>query len=323
MKREAEAPAPAPKRARMSLGGAKQEPTTFADDLQTMAPIATKASAWPRRPLQAIDPQQDSVAFQWIDMDMYDGPPLARNPAAGQPVPGLVANSSGGSQNVGIIRLYGVTELGNSVMMHVHGVLPYFYAACPDNFDASRCGEIRMALDSVLAQRDRESSERSRIVGVQLVTDKTSIYGYQFDRPMTLWKIYLSMPSYVPKLRTALESGLALPGIDFRTYQTYESNVPFLLRFLIDQDISGCNWLEASSGTYAVRTAANKKSLCQLEIDIVYNNVVSHAPEGKWGKLAPFRILSFDIECMGRKGHFPEAEQVGEFTAVSQDEEAL
>ena len=26
-------------------------------------------------------------------------------------------------------------------------------------------------------------------------------------------------------------------------------------------------------------------------------------------KIAPLRILSFDIECMGRKGHFPEAEQ--------------
>lgn len=23
--------------------------------------------------------------------------------------------------------------------------------------------------------------------------------------------------------------------------------------------------------------------------------------------MAPFRILSFDIECAGRKGHFPEA----------------
>jgi DNA polymerase delta subunit 1 len=44
-------------------------------------------------------------------------------------------------------------------------------------------------------------------------------------------------------------------------------------------------------------------------MDIVYNNIVSHEPKGKWSKLAPFRILSFDIECMGRKGQFPEAEK--------------
>lgn len=35
---------------------------------------------------------------------------------------------------------------------------------------------------------------------------------------------------------------------------------------------------------------------------------ISHAPEGDWQKIAPLRILSFDIECAGRKGIFPEAE---------------
>ena len=38
-----------------------------------------------------------------------------------------------------------------------------------------------------------------------------------------------------------------------------------------------------------------------------YDNIVSHAPEGTWSKIAPLRILSFDIECAGRKGIFPEA----------------
>jgi DNA polymerase elongation subunit (family B) len=38
-----------------------------------------------------------------------------------------------------------------------------------------------------------------------------------------------------------------------------------------------------------------------------YDNIVSHAPEGNWSKIAPLRILSFDIECAGRKGIFPEA----------------
>lgn len=34
--------------------------------------------------------------------------------------------------------------------------------------------------------------------------------------------------------------------------------------------------------------------------------LISHTPEGKYSKMAPFRILSFDIECAGRKGLFPE-----------------
>ncbi|KAG6966941.1 hypothetical protein JG688_00006535 [Phytophthora aleatoria] len=297
-----------PKKPRLSTHGAKADPTTFADDLENMAPISTKASSWPRKPMAPVDPSADSVAFQWIDIDMYDGPPLKTNPKKGAPVPGLKA-SDDNSQNAAIIRLYGVTMEGHSVLMHVHGVLPYFYAVCPDNFDESKCGEVRAALDAAVSQRDRDSSSNARVVGVQVVRDKMSIYGYQFDRTTTLFKIFLSMPAYVPKLRSALEGGLTLPGCDFRNYQTYESNVPFILRFMIDEDIRGCNWVEAPKGTYSIRSAMQKKSLCQLEIDITYDNLVSHAPEGEWGKVAPFRILSFDIECMGRKGHFPEAEQ--------------
>ena len=30
---------------------------------------------------------------------------------------------------------------------------------------------------------------------------------------------------------------------------------------------------------------------------------------GEWQKIAPIRILSFDIECEGRKGIFPEPEK--------------
>lgn len=31
-----------------------------------------------------------------------------------------------------------------------------------------------------------------------------------------------------------------------------------------------------------------------------------HVVAGEWSRIAPLRILSFDIECAGRKGHFPE-----------------
>jgi len=37
--------------------------------------------------------------------------------------------------------------------------------------------------------------------------------------------------------------------------------------------------------------------------------LISRESKGEWNKIAPLRILSFDIECQGRKGHFPEAEQ--------------
>ena len=50
-------------------------------------------------------------------------------------------------------------------------------------------------------------------------------------------------------------------------------------------------------------------SKCQIEFDISYEDLISHPAEGEWQKIAPLRILSFDIECAGRKGVFPEAEK--------------
>lgn len=52
---------------------------------------------------------------------------------------------------------------------------------------------------------------------------------------------------------------------------------------------------------------AQKTSRCQLEFNVRYDQIISHAPEGEWSDIAPLRILSFDIECAGRKGVFPDA----------------
>ena len=50
-------------------------------------------------------------------------------------------------------------------------------------------------------------------------------------------------------------------------------------------------------------------SKAQIELDISWEDMFSHPAEGDWQKIAPLRILSFDIECAGRKGIFPEADK--------------
>ena len=54
-------------------------------------------------------------------MDAAEGPPLAENPCAGRNMPG---NRVG---TVPVIRMYGVTAAGNSVLVHIHGFTPYFF----------------------------------------------------------------------------------------------------------------------------------------------------------------------------------------------------
>ena len=66
------------------------------------------------------------------------------------------------------------------------------------------------------------------------------------------------------------------------------------------------NWLEIPKGRYDLRSESGKISNCQIELDCSVAHLISHEPEGDWSKVAPLRILSFDIECAGRKGIFPD-----------------
>lgn len=66
-------------------------------------------------------------------------------------------------------------------------------------------------------------------------------------------------------------------------------------------------WVEAPPDKYQL--VRDKQSNCQIEAEISYRDLIAYKPTGEWSKMAPLRILSFDIECAGRKGIFPEANQ--------------
>ena len=66
------------------------------------------------------------------------------------------------------------------------------------------------------------------------------------------------------------------------------------------------NWISIRSGHYTVREPNACIARCQIELDCRPDAIVSHPSQGEWLKMAPLHILSFDIECAGRKGVFPD-----------------
>jgi DNA polymerase delta subunit 1 len=69
------------------------------------------------------------------------------------------------------------------------------------------------------------------------------------------------------------------------------------------------SWVEAPANMYKLIPEHSRQSNCQIEAEVKYLDLIAHEPVGEWAKIAPLRILSFDIECCGRKGIFPEANQ--------------
>lgn len=242
-------------------------------------------------------PSRDSIVFQQIDVENYIGKPLAGMPGAQK-------------GSVQVIRMFGVTMDGNSVCCHVHGFTPYFYIGAPNGFDHTHCQPFKDALDrAVIADmRSNKNDIQEAVLEVSIVEGQP-MCGYHGEDKYQFIKIVLALPRLIAAAKRLLERTEIYTTFQFQDCRSYESNIDFDIRFMVDTGVVGCSWIELPPNTYKLRNRFGVPSIesrCQIEVDVAFDKFIAHEPEGEWAKVAPFRILSFDIECAGRKGIFPE-----------------
>ncbi|XP_028644817.1 DNA polymerase delta catalytic subunit isoform X2 [Grammomys surdaster] len=261
-------------------------------------PTADVDPRWLRPALRPLDPNTEPLIFQQLEIDHYVGSAL---PLPEGPPPSC--------NSVPILRAFGVTDEGFSVCCHIHGFAPYFYTPAPPGFGAEHLSELQRELNTAISRDQRGGKELSgpAVLAIELCS-RESMFGYHGHGPSPFLRITLALPRLMAPARRLLEQGVRVPGLGTPSFAPYEANVDFEIRFMVDADIVGCNWLELPAGKY-VKRAEKKATLCQLEVDVVWSDVISHPPEGQWQRIAPLRVLSFDIECAGRKGIFPEPER--------------
>jgi DNA polymerase delta subunit 1 len=249
-----------------------------------------------QRPLQEVNDKTDNLAFQWLDIDMASGEPWM-NPQ------GEIFGSTEGP--VPVIRLYGVTSEKSSVMLTVHGFTPYMYVSLPTSLELSdNClASIRATLDMRIKERARGDEKRLTkcILGTERVRAKQSLLGYHFETTRDFLKVYVAMPSLIPATKRAFDEGFAVAGFGVISGQCYEANVPYILRFMIDKNINGADWVECPATFYKVRPEEKKVSRCTLEADIDFDHLMAHECTGIWQRIAPLRVLSFDIGTVIKK----------------------
>lgn len=282
-------------------------PRTFEEELALLGEVVDKdpAHKWSRPAAPKLNPSSESLVFQQLEVDNYIGKPLQGMPGSKVgPVP--------------IVQMYGVTMEGNSVLCHIHGFVPYFYVPAPSGFQQSYCSVFRDCLDKAVLGDMRSNKDVTQAVLAVDWETKESIYGYHSNRKIPFLRITMALPKLVAPAKRILETGFKCADLPERGYSTYESNIDYEVRFMVDTSVVGCNWIELPAGKYRVRSPsmggsgkseAQPVSHCQIEVDVAYDEFISHSPEGEWSKVAPVRILSFDIECAGRKGVFPEPEK--------------
>ena len=258
-----------------------------------------------RPPVRSIDPTKDAIVFQQLEVDHY----------VGTHITGMPGPYSGPCP---VLRMYGINMEGNSVLAHIHGFLPYLYVPAPaEDFDTENCVDFRVALNNAILQSNRDNIQEA-VLDVEIV-NKCSILGFHFNQKYPFLKITVVLPKLVAPAKRLLENGITLQVYGSRAFQVYESNIEYEIRLMVDVDVIGCNWIECPAGKYILRKpwyqgieqvkpeACQSKPHVQIELDISWQDFISHPAEGDWQKCAPLRVLSFDIECSGRQGIFPEA----------------
>ncbi|KAJ9142675.1 DNA polymerase [Pleurostoma richardsiae] len=240
-----------------------------------------KDQSWERPPVpKGFSAQKDNLCFQQIEAEegtIHGGHPT--------------------------VKLFGVTENGNSVMLHVRDFKHYIYVAAPSSFQPQDCPAFRAYLETQVAQHQP-------VVHSVQMTMRENIYGFQNNTQNPYLKITVTDPKFINRVRTTISSGNAnwkglwkSPDGGILTFD----NIQYVLRFMVDCKIFGMSWVEAPAGKYHIVPESQRQSNCQIEAEMSYLDLIAHQPVGEWSKMAPLRILSFDIECAGRKGIFPEA----------------
>lgn len=205
----------------------------------------------------------DSFRVRLNCIDHYQATPTVYDPQLRNDIrPSQVAKGP----KVPVIRVFGSTETGQKVCAHIHGAFPYLYVEYPGTPDPDQ-GEfdvespsfelladlispvgafiyrLHLSIDHALAvsyRRDQFGQNVRYVARITLVKG-IPFYGFHVGYRFFL-KIYMFNPVVMTRLADLLLQGVILK----RQFQPYEAHLQFLLQFMTDYNLYGCDYLESS-----------------------------------------------------------------------------
>ncbi|KAL7719301.1 DNA polymerase [Entamoeba marina] len=203
-----------------------------------------------------------------------------------------------------LINIYGITSTGDSILAIIHGYQPYFYIPFSSRNEPTKddLAKLKQQCEDAMKRAVKNvDGDGTFMVSVTILADHHSLMHYHFQENQYFIKLTLRLPKFVPILRGLLSDG----SVDQKRHTTYESDLLFVLRFMVDKKIAGCSWLRAAASHYVLAQPDEQKSKCALEIHVHAEDLISLGVDNEFSSIPPLRILSFDIECSGRPGSFP------------------
>ena len=166
------------------------------------------------------------------------------------------------------IRLWGVSDSGERVLVIDRNFVDYFYAVVEKSEDVTRVVE------------EIKNKKYSAIVRLEVAERRF------FGKPAKAVKVYCKNPEAMPKCARALRD---LEGVK----DCLEDDIRFSMRYMIDNGVVPCAWHEVE--------VIEETGLSDVQVDKVY---VAKMPPKSIEKAEPpqLRILGFTMVCYSKEG---------------------
>lgn len=150
---------------------------------------------------------------------------------------------------VPVIRVFGATETGQKVCMHIHGAFPYLYLPYQDSVEKLQLDEyissLRSSIDHALCLSYRrnpyENARSATFVAHITLVKGVPFFGYNVGHKYYL-KVYLLNPAHMTRFADLLQQGAILK----QPFQPYEAHLQYLLQWMADFNLYGCAYIETN-----------------------------------------------------------------------------
>ncbi|KAJ4386211.1 DNA polymerase zeta [Gnomoniopsis smithogilvyi] len=186
----------------------------------------------------------DVFKFRQNCIDFYQATPTRYDPQLRNDVrPDQLSKEP----KVPVIRIFGSTQTGQKVCAHVHGAFPYLYIEYTGSLAPEEVGayiyRLHLSIDHALAVSYRQDtySHKAKYVARITLAKGIPFYGFHVGYRFFL-KIYMFNPIVMTRLADLLHQGVIMK----RKFQPYEAHLQYLLQFMCDYNLYGCDYLECS-----------------------------------------------------------------------------
>ena len=193
-----------------------------------------------------------------------------------------------------LIKLFGVTDKGESISVNALNFTPYFFIKIPYAVNDYVCLRFKEFINGKMPNALKNS-----LIDVK-IQKKQDFYGFHNYKKFNFLRFTFKSLKAFKQAARLFNSKVAIPGFVMQKYKLYENNIEPFLRMMHIRDIEPCGWVTIKAGQYYPNLDV-LQTKCMIDISCKWTAIDKYTCTS----MAPFCIVSFDLECTSSHGDFP------------------